>query len=160
MFQKFYFLLFIFFVIISCNDNDNDNSCHPTKVDIIEVNKNRNCDDFKFNLKNIDYAEIKIINNFNDYNYYVSDNCDINIDFNLYTVILGHFSREKKIDSIEYDMYFLPCSANNDYYLNIIIKEVNEELNTLPNTENEFLLITSKFDIKPVIISYSIKPKD
>lgn len=156
MFQKFYFLLFIFFVIISCNDNDN--SCSSTKVDIIEVNKNMNCNDFKFNLKNTDYGEIKIINNLNDYNNYVSDNCDINIDFNLYTVILGHFSRDKKVDSIEYNLSFLPCSANNDYYLNIVIKEVNEELNEnkSPNPENEFLLITSKFDIKPVIVSYSI----
>lgn len=150
MFQKLYFLLFIFFVIVSCDDNDN--SCFPTKVDIIEVNKS------KFNLKNTDYGEIKIINNLNDYNYYVSDNCNIDIDFNLYTVILGHFSRDKKIESTEYNMSFLPCSSNNDYYLNIVIKETDEELseNTLPDSENEFLLITSKFDIKPIIVSYSI----
>lgn len=56
-------------------------------------------------------------------------------------------------------MSFLPCSANKDYYLNIKVKETNEKVNTdtLTKPENEFLLITSKFDTrKKVIVSYSI----
>lgn len=59
--KKFYFLLFIFFVIISCDDKDDP--CFATKVDILGVNKIMNCNDFKFNLKNADYMEIKVINN-------------------------------------------------------------------------------------------------
>ena len=148
MLQKIFFLLFVSFVIVSCDYIDD--SCFATKVDIMEV------DTSKFNLKNIDYRlETKVINNLNDYNYYVSDNSDI--DFDLSTVILGHFYRNKKMESTEYYLSFLPCSQNIDYYLNIAIKETDEELSENPlGYETQFLLITPKFDDRPIIVTYSI----
>ncbi|WP_299672432.1 hypothetical protein [uncultured Polaribacter sp.] len=116
-----------------------------------------NCDDFEFNFTNVDFNELKIINNLNDYNYYVSDNCDMDIDFNLYTVVIGHFSRNKIVDTVAYKMSTLPCSSNDDYYLNIVVKE-KEELNTndISIIENEYVLVFSKFDDKPIQLYYTI----
>ncbi|PID89457.1 MAG: hypothetical protein CSB01_01820 [Bacteroidia bacterium] len=154
MFKRIFFFLFLFF-IESCN-HKGVAPCSPTKIDIIKVNESVNCDDFKFKLKNIDYKEIKIIDNTNDYNYYVSDNCDIDIDFDLYTVILGYFYRHKKSFSINYNMYFLPCSLSDDYHLNIKVKETAESIEQPWQHATEYLLIISKLDIETISVIYSI----
>jgi hypothetical protein len=147
--------IFISIFITSCTNNRNDECIRP-KIDIVEVNENGDSNNFQFELLNIDYRETKVINNKEDYEFYVSDNSENDIDFNLYSVIVGHFSRGASSDivSTKYNISS-PCEGF-EYKFHITV-ESKPNTNNSSNYERKYLVVLSKLDPEySIIVTYGL----
>lgn len=105
---------------ISCSDDDGD-VCRNEIIETTSLENEYNCENTKSNLE-IDLSDdFIVITNQTDFENLVSGNCDPNIDFSRFDLIIGKEQLPSGNDSIDYK-YSRNCNTN-DYILEVTFNQ-------------------------------------
>ena len=109
IYHKSIFYSILFFLIVSCSDDDK--VCKYNLIDTTSLEEQYRCSNTKFNM-DIDLSnEFKVITNQSDFDQQVSGDCQPEIDFETYDLVIGKAELPSGNDSIAYQ-YIDNCKAN------------------------------------------------
>ncbi len=113
--MKKLFFLALLIASIACHHED-DNDCSDKKIEVKHLENEYGCTNIDINLSD----NYMIIRNFSDYTQYVSNNCQTDVDFNTYDLVIGKQQLSNGLASIEYEL--IENCKTGDQHLKISFK--------------------------------------
>ncbi|MFD2890744.1 hypothetical protein ACFS5J_01795 [Flavobacterium chuncheonense] len=128
--MKTKFILYAFLIVLftACNDDD-DNPCSDTVVTTASLETEYGCTETKYQME-IDLTDdFTVITNQTDFNTLVTGDCQPNIDFANYDLVIGKKGLFSGNTSINYEM-IKDCETNN---LTLTVTFVQNAASEAPN---------------------------
>lgn len=125
---KNYIFVFFFLTLLSCSNND-DPGCFVSDIDYTNLEAAYSCENTK-NLLEIDLQDtFSLINSQEEFDTQITGPCMPQIDFDIYTLIIGKKGLSSGNTSINYD-YINDCATNtNTLTVNFIQNATTEAPN-------------------------------
>lgn len=133
------FIIIISILIISCQ-RDDDSICYPEEIELTNILELNNCPDDEPFLTSVDSLYYLIYNQL-EFDTYVTSECEIEIDFSRYMLLVGrsmnkpvNFRLTKECENNNYTL-FINTSENgvqNEgyvYCLMVLKEDINDEIN-------------------------------